>query len=356
MDIIPFANLQSGNAQYLGLLYDTDVPAGGEKGIHTAFNEAIGMRLLNMTRIGQPVASQMVPSTTTTLVGNNFIPSWIETVPKSAPASMPAGAKRIVPKVRFAPIDQRFATQARYYNESVAVGMIGHHMDAVAAFSSSGNRVLSTSYNVTTEGWWLIAEYDFGAEIELKSLLGTNCGSTNNVYMLFNTTQTVLQALVGDVWTDALDLYANMRLTSNYGSSNAALPTSVKAQKFRIVNKNATFPWLTVGHYPFGLHFFGNYTGTKPRTLGKYKHMTLLHVMPNSAYSTSVEWVFNYPTDVATVLGRYCSMIHVAITDDLSQAGYADIYMRDATYAPQYTEVPLPAFKIKAASLKGRGV
>ncbi|QYW04072.1 hypothetical protein pEaSNUABM46_00088 [Erwinia phage pEa_SNUABM_46] len=358
MEILPYNPLLSGNAQYFGLLYDTDAPADGEKGIHSAFNEAVAMRLFNMARIGSPIASQFTPSiSSTTFSGNNFVPSWIETVPRNSAITVPAGAKRIVPKVRFAPIDQRFSTQAQYYNEAVAAAMIAHHFDSIVAFSTSGNRTLSTIYNTTAEGWWLCAEYDFGAEIELKSILGTTCGSTNSTYMITNTQQTILQAQVDGQWIDAVDVFAATRVSTNYGSNHYVLPASVKAQKFRVVNKNPTFPWSTVGHYPFGLHFFGNYTTTKPRTLGKYKHMTMLHVIPAAGYTTATEWSFNYPAAITTVLGRYCSMFHVTITDDLTKAATSDIYMRDATYTlDKFTDVPVPAFKVRADAIVGRGV
>lgn len=361
MELFPFQALNIPSMMCLGMLYDTDVPSEGQKSVHSAFNDSIGMRLFQRTVVN-PVRFQYAPlSGVTAFNPNNFYPAWIE-IDQSKVGSFGYGADisaltRIVPKLRLPALDARFASTVNNYVENLAMTMLGHRMGNASSVYTTGNgNYLSPQYNTTPEGWWLCCEYDFGAEMELKGLVGITLGSTTQSLMVLGTQQTYLQALVDGVWTDVTHTYDTLRTITNWAPIAYKLPATVKAQRFRLVNKQPTWPWGTTGHHGFSLQFYGNYTGAKPRTLGKYKHMTMLNLYAGTAYAASTVWYFNAPADRATVAGRYCAMTHMSITDDMAQMAATDIYMIDASYNPYMGDVPLPTFRTRCDSVVGRGV
>lgn len=360
MELFPYQALNTASLFCLGLLYDTYVPDGGERDIHSTFNDAIAIRVLQRTMVTTaPYRLRYQPVDISAFPTKNFYPSWVELGPKitGVLATVTKDMTRVIPKVRLPALDSRFilASAVNQYNESVATTILAHKIGTQYLFTNTGTYCHMPTYNVTEEGWWLCAEYDFGAEMEVKGLTATTVDGATPARILFNTQNTMLQALVDGVWTDAVDLYSNLRVTSGWSTSGYALPNSIKAQKFRIVNKNATNPWNT-GFYTFGLQFYGNYTGVKPRTLGKYKHMTILNLVSAATYSVSTVWNFVWPAQSGTVMGRYYAMTHMTVTDDIKQGGVADLMLSDASYYPSLGEAPVPTFNIKASALLGRGV
>lgn len=363
MELFPYQAANVASVMTLGLLYDTDVPENGERGIHSTFNDAIALRVFQKTPVNTPTVPfrwQYQPVAASQFSSTGFLPAWIE-VDSSLGYGTALGADvttRIVPKVRLPALDARFASTVNYYNESVAVGILAHRMiNHGSQFSAnSGNNYLSPQYSLTESGNWLIAEYDFGAEMELVGLAGISVGSTVASLMVLGTQGTVLQAFVDNQWVDCVDTYANLRTTGNYSPVMYKLPVKFKAQKFRLINKTAAWPWSTTGHYTFSLQFYGKYTGVKPRTLGKYKHMSLLTLQLGTSYSNSTTWQFNWPAVVSTVAGRYFGQTHLTITDDLKLAGSNDVYMPDTTYNTSFGEPQVPSFRVKQDALVGRGV
>ena len=358
MELFPYQSANVASVFSLGLLYDTDVPAGGERGIHSTFNEAIALRLFQKQSVnGAPYRWQFTPVTASTFLGTNFYPAWIEFSGALGYGAAINALTRIVPKVRLPALDARFANTVSNYNESVAVTILAHKMGTAGTqFSTGTGNYLSPQYSLTEAGNYLIAEYDFGAEMELKALVGISVGATVASLMVLGTANTWLQAYVDGQWVDAVDCYTNVRTTSNYSPVAYTLPTTIKAQKFRLINKTGSWPWSTTGHYPFSLQFYGNYTGTKPRTLGKYKHMSVLNLMHNASYANSTAWNFNVPAASATVAGRYFGMTHLTITDDIKQASSYDLLMPDTTYSTALGEAPVPMFRVKQDAIVGRGV
>lgn len=363
MELFPYQAVNVASVMTLGLLYDTDVPVNGERGIHSTFNDAIAFRVFQKTPVNTPTVPfrwQYQPIVASTFQSTGFLPAWIE-VDSTLGYGPSLGADittRIVPKVRLPALDARFASTVNYYNESVAIAILAHKMiNHGSQFSiNSGNNYLSPQYSLTEAGNWLVAEYDFGAEVEIAGLAGISVGSTVAALMVLGTNGTWLQAYVDGQWVDYVDTYANLRTTTNYTPVVYKPQSKIKAQKFRLVNKAATWPWSTTGHYTFGLQFYGKYTGTKPRTLGKYKHMSLFTLQPSASYANSTAWQFNWPAIASTVAGRYFAQTHVTITDDLKLAGSNDIYMADTTYNTVFGEPPVPSFRIKQDALVGRGV
>ena len=358
MELFPYQSANVASVVSLGLLYDTDVPAGGERGIHSTFNDAIAIRLFQKQLvIGAPFRWQFTPVTASTFLGTNFYPAWIEFNGSFGYGAAINSLTRIVPKVRLPALDARFANTVSNYNESVAVTILAHKMGTAGTqFSSGTGNYLSPQYNLTEAGNYLIAEYDFGAEMELKGLVGISIGAAVTSLMVLGTANTWLQAYVDGQWVDAVDCYANVRTIANWSPIAYNLPTSIKAQKFRLINKSVVWPWTTLGHYPFSLQFYGNYTGTKPRTLGKYKHMSVLNLMHVSGYVNGTPWNFNVPAAAPTVAGRYFGMTHLTITDDIKQASSYDLLMPDTTYSPALGEAPVPTFRVKQDAIVGRGV
>ncbi|QZE56620.1 hypothetical protein MPK67_gp084 [Erwinia phage pEa_SNUABM_32] len=358
MELFPYQAANVASVFALGLLYDTDVPANGERGIHSTFNDAIAMRLFQKTFMSTaPFSWRYQPVTASTFLCTNFYPAWVEFSGSLGYGAAINVLSRIVPKVRLPALDNRFAATVGKYNESVATTILAHKMGTIQTqFSINTSLYLSPQYNLTEAGNWLIAEYDFGAEMELKGLVGVSIGSMVSSLMVLGTANTFLQAYVDGQWVDAVDCYTNVRTTTNWSPVAYNLPVSIKAQKWRLVNKTTAWPWSTTGHYPFSLQFYGNYTGTKPRTLGKYKHMSLLTLMANSSYANSTQWHFNWPAAEATVAGRYFGMTHLTVTDDLKLAASNDIVMPDTTYSIALGEAPVPTFRIKQDALVGRGV
>lgn len=358
MELFPYQSANVASVFSLGLLYDTDVPAGGERGIHSTFNDAIAIRLFQKQPVSvAPFRWQFTPVTASTFLSTNFYPAWVEINGTFGYGAAINALTRIIPKVRLPALDTRFPATVGKYNESVATTILAHKMGTVGTqFSVSTNLYLSPQYNLTEAGNWLIAEYDFGAEMEVKGLVGVSIGATVTSLMVLGTNGTWLQAYVDGQWVDAVDCYANVRTTSNWSAVAYTLPTSIKAQKFRLINKTVAWPWSTTGHYPFSLQFYGNYTSTKPRTLGKYKHMSVLNLMANASYANSTQWHFNWPAQEATVAGRYFSMTHFTVTDDLKQAGSYDVLMPDTTYSIALGEPPVPMFRVKQDAIVGRGV
>lgn len=358
MELFPYQAANVASLISLGLLYDTDIPADGERGIHSTFNEAIAIRLLQKTPMATaPFRWQYSPITASSFLANNFYPAWIEFSGALGYGAAISALTRIVPKVRLPALDNRFANTVNGYNESVAVTLLAHKMGTIQTqFMTNTSNALSPQYNLTENGNWLIAEYDFGAEIELKGLVGVSiAGSVSNL-MVMGTQGTVLQAFVNGAWVNAVDTYANLRTVTNWSPVAYILPASVKAQKFRLINTTVAWPWATLGHYPFSLQFYGNYTGVKPRTLGKYKHLSVLNLIANTSYVNSTQWNFNLPATVATIAGRYFSMTHLSVTDDIKLAGSFDLYMSDATYNTTFGETLVPTFRVQQDALVGRGV
>lgn len=359
MELFPYQAANTASVFSLGLLFDTDVPANGERGIHSTFNDAITIRLLQKTPMSAaPFRWQYTPMMNpSNFLGNNFYPAWIEFSGSLGYGAAINAMQRVVPKVRLPALDNRFAGTVNSFNESVAITILAHKMGTIQTqFSTSTANYLSPQYNLTEAGNWLIAEYDFGAEMEVKGLVGVSIGATVTSLMVFATPGTWLQAYVNGQWVDAVDCYANIRSVSNWAAVAYVLPASVKAQKFRLINKTVAWPWSTTGHYPFSLQFYGNYTGVKPRTLGKYKHLSVLNLMYSSSYTNSTAWNFNAPAAPATVAGRYFGMTHFTITDDIKLAASNDIVMLDATYSTAFGEAPIPTFRVKQDALVGRGV
>lgn len=362
MELFPYTGLNYASTMCLGLVHDSDVPADGERGIHSTFNDAIGVRLLQRTTLTaapyrmlyQPVAASSNFLTT------NFYPAWIEISQDKSNFGYGAAINsltRIVPKVRLPALDQRNAGVVNYYNEGIATSIMAHKMGQASGsqFMTNVTNLVGSQYSVTAEGWWLDAEYDFGAEIELKAFVGISIGASSITLMALATQQTYIQALINGVWTDVIHTYDSLRTSTNWSPVSYTLPASVKAQKFRVVNKAAAWPWQT-GHYPYSLQFYGNYTGVKPRTIGKAKHMSVLSLYSGTSYVTTTQWQLTWPAAPATVLSRYFQMTHFTITDDLTQIGVADIYMPDATYNMAFGDLPLPTFRAKVDSIVGRGV
>lgn len=359
MELFPYQAVNTASVFSLGLLFDTDVPANGERGIHSTFNDAIAIRLLQKTPMSTaPYRWQYTPMiNTSTFLGTNFYPAWVEFSGNLGYSAALNAMQRVVPKVRLPALDNRFASTVNAFNESVAITILAHKMGTMGTqFTISTSAALSPQYNLTEAGNWLVAEYDFGAEMEVKGIVGASIGGNVSSLMLFGTQGTWLQAYVDGQWVDAVDCYANIRSVTNWVATAYTLPTSVKAQKFRVINKTVAWPWSTLGHYPFSLQFYGNYTGVKPRTLGKYKHLSVLNLINSASYANSTLWNFNLPAAAATVAGRYFGMTHFTITDDIKLASSNDIVMLDATYSTTFGEAPIPTFRVKQDALVGRGV
>lgn len=359
MELFPYQAANTASVFSLGLLFDTDVPANGERDIHSTFNDAIAIRLLQKTPMSTaPFRWQYTPQAApSNFLGTNFYPAWIEFSGASSYGTSINAMTRIIPKVRLPALDNRFAATVNGYNESVAITILAHKIGThTTQFSSAGSAALSPQYNLTEAGNWLVAEYDFGAEMELKGLVGISVGGAVSSLMVLGAQGTWLQAYVNGQWVDAVDCYANIRTSANWSPVAYTLPATVKAQKFRLINKTTAWPWSTTGHYPFSLQFYGNYTGVKPRTLGKYKHLSVLNLMYSSSYTNSTMWNFNEPAAPATVAGRYFGMTHFTITDDIKLATSNDIVMMDATYSTALGEAPIPTFRVKQDALVGRGV
>ncbi|QZE58643.1 hypothetical protein pEaSNUABM28_00086 [Erwinia phage pEa_SNUABM_28] len=359
MELFPYQVLSQSSAICLGLLHDTDAPANGEKTLHSAINDAIAMRLFVRTLQGTaPGRWQYTPYAISTLDTSHFLPAWIEYTGATYGYGPAFSTKtRIVPKIKLPSVDPRFASTVNTYLEAVAACLLAHRIYNTSDIFLSGiANNLSPAYSLTAENWYLCAEYDFGAEIELGALAGYSMGSTVSSLMLLGTNQTYLQAEVNGAWVDVIHTYDNLRTVTNNQVVTYELPTKVKAQKFRIVNKATSWPWSTLGHYPFGLQFYATYTGQKPRTLGKFKHMTVLQLQAGAAYSQSTTWAFNAPVVPTLVQSRYCSMLHVTVTDDIKQAANYDIVMQDASYNTAFGVINVPSFRTKLSPAVGRGV
>lgn len=359
MELYPFQSMNAASNICLGLLYDTDAPENGEKSLHSAINDAIALRLFQRTSVALPSARwQYQPVSVSAFDTLRFLPAWIESNGVANGYGSAFSTKtRIIPKIKLPALDARFASTVNTYLEAVAACLLSHRIVLSGDYPlASITNNLSPQYNLTTEGWYLCAEYDFGAEIELGALAGYSSGATVASQMVLGTQQTYLQAQVNGIWTDVIHTYDSLRTTGNNVAVTYELPTKVKAQKFRLVNKAVTWPWSTSGHYPFGIQFYATYTGQKPRTLGKFKHMTVLHLQALASYNAGTTWAFNWPAATTTVQSRYCSMVHLTITDDVKQAANFDINMLDTTYNTALGPVPVPAFRVQLASVIGRGV
>lgn len=357
MELFPYASMNVASYTCLGVLHESDVPAGGERGIHSTLNDALAVRLLVKTPLAAaPYRYQYLPlSGIANWSNTNFLPAWIEFNQVWGYGVTTNALTRIVPKVRFAALDQRNGATVSYYNEAIATAILAHKMGTLVTFTNNLTNLMGSQYSVTAEGWWLDAEYDFGAEIELKGLVGISIGASSTSLMPLGTSQTYLQAFINNAWVDVIHTYDNLRTSGNWSPVAYVLPATVKAQKFRVVNKAATWPWST-GHYPYSLQFYANYTGTKPRTLGKAKHMSVLSLFSGTTFSNGTQWQFNFPAAPATVLSRYFGMTHFTITDDIKQAASYDIYMSDATYNVAFGELSVPSFRTKIDAIVGRGV
>ncbi|AWY08361.1 hypothetical protein HOT49_gp084 [Erwinia phage vB_EamM_Alexandra] len=363
MELFPYANLNMGSVISLGLLYDTDAPENGEKSLHSAINEAIALRMFVRSGLTtSPGRLQYLPYAAPGFDTARLYPAWIELTSSALNQGYMAPLKtktRIIPKIKLPPLDARFAGTANTYLEGIATCMLAHRTGITgdSFLVNMAGHNLSSQYNLTQEGWFLCAEYDFGAEIELGSFAAFSMGAAAAAQMILGTQQTYIQALVDDVWTDVIHTYDNLRTTANNTVVLYDLPNTFKAQKFRLVNKAVTWPWGTTGFYPFALQFYGTYTGIKPRTLGKFKHMTALQLQWASSYVNTSGWTFNVPAAPATVQSRYCTMSHYSITDDLKQAANFDILMQKAQYnLTTFGLVDVPTFRVKLSTIVGRGV
>lgn len=364
MQILPMTSLNQSVTTLLGLLFDTDLPNPLDRSVHGAFNDAVTFRSLtraiNTTPPVAPIQQKYEPQLLAHMPMNNFYPAWVPFKQPSGLGTRYDTLNRIVPKVRLPALDQRTRTlnalNVTAYNETVAQTILSHRLGLTSPqyVITSGN-LFCPNYSKTDEGWYLFAEYDFGADVTISDLVVVSTGSTSQTQMVFfNNQQQFVQALVNNVWVDVVDAFARLRTITNYTPVGTTLDQPVTATKFRIVSKQAAVP-TTSGFYPFSLMFFGNYVGQAPRVIGKIKSMVMTTIIATTQVAGSV-WSFTSPAVANAASGRYWTQIGLRITDDIKLQSANDLLVGDANYSRNLGEFPIPAFRLRAYPMKGRGV
>lgn len=360
MQIYPYNSLNYTPMINVAFVFDTDIPESGQRSVHSLVNDSITVRLLTRTYLPNAVnvkqAYMFTPLSDPSAFGvNKFYPAW-----QQLPASMSVflgSYSRIIPKVKMAPYDSR-NNALNLYNESVTMTILGHRMlDLNSRITSSSQYSVVNTYNRTDENYVQITEYDFGGEIELQGLAGFSMATSS----IFAQPGNWLQAFVDDTWVDAVDISAALNTTTtNWSAATYTIPAAQrkKARKFRLVNKAVSPSSVVWAPPPFGLFFYGGYTaGVSPRTLGKFKSVTVLPIMSGSSYVPATVWNYNFPVENTTPNGRYMSQTHLSITDDVKQAATKDLFMSDPTWTHGSTlETPIPSFRVVPKCITGRAV
>ncbi len=365
MQILPISNFNIASMSCLGLLFDTDLPSEGTRSISDIFNDSLTFRnLVRTLPATAPWRHQYAPSIVSTFVTTNFRPTQYEFIQSDGFGAGFNGATRIIPRISVHPFDERLpATHKAQYNEAVASAILAHRSDMAGLNPTvpahyADDRLLPT-YHKTDEGWWIAFEYDFGAPIILTSLINVQYGlvgtSPTAGSMVAGPTNTWLQALVNDQWVDVINMSTTLRPPYTYYGVGYALPSTVTAQKFRVVNKTVAWPWDVAGFWPNTLNFYGKYASTKPRVLGPIKSCVVLNLM-SGAYVGSTVWNFSVPALAATVRGRYVPQIWFKVTDDIKQATASDIIVAEPVWDNIKLDYPLPYIRLKAGPLLGRAV
>jgi len=365
MQILPISNFNIATMSSLGLLFDTDLPSDGTRSVSELFNDFLTFRNLVRTMpTTAPWRHQYTPSSISGFAATNFKPIQTEFDQAAGFGAGFNGATRVIPRVTVHPMDDRLpSTHKAQYNEAVAYAILAHRTDLAALnptvpHHAGDDRLLPTYYK-TEEGYWIAFEYDFGAPFLLKSLVNVQFGvigtTPSSGAMVAGPANTWLQALIGDTWTDVYNLSAKLRPPYPYYSVGAVLPSTVTAQKFRVVNKTVEWPWDPTGFWPFDLNFYGNYVDVKPRSLGKIKSCVVINTMP-TAYAATTMWNFNTPALQTSILGRYISQAWFKVTDDIKQTTQSDILVAEAAWDSIKVEYPLPYIRLKANPLLGSAV
>lgn len=357
MQIYPYNSLNYTPMINVAFVFDTDIPESGQRSVHSLVNDSITVRLLTRTYLPNAVnvkqAYMFTPLSDPSAFGvNKFYPAW-QQLPVSL-STIFSTIPRVIPKVRLAPYDARNNNLATY-NESVTMTVLGHRLtDLNSRITTSVQYSVGNTYNRTEENYVQIAEYDFGAEIDLQALVGFSMTTSS----VFAQAENWLQALIDDKWVDAVNITAASPLSWAAVTYTIPVAQRKKAQKFRLVNKAASPVSHVLAPAPFGLFFYGTYTaGVSPRTLGKFKSMAVLPIMNGSSYVPTTVWNYNFPVASTTPNGRYMSQTHLSITDDVKQAATKDLFMSDPTWTHGSTlEMPIPSFRVVPKCITGRAV
>lgn len=197
--------------------------------------------------------------------------------------------------------------------------------------AASNSFLLATS----TGGFWaqldpadtaktIVAEYDFGADVEITGVMRISGQTNENTNSMFNS---VLQAQINGVWTD-VTATMNAQPTANDATMVPILNGKVTARYFRTRILRAQ-QWL----YPSGLRFFGKYVNGTPRTFEKIGHvllmpfnMTLGTFEPNT-FSTTASCNIMLASEKALMDDRNVALSAYTVTDDPKKIPTTDLFI-----------------------------
>lgn len=263
------------------------------------------------------------------------------------------GRNQLFPKIKmnteYLPLE--FTDQEAANHNGARMAMImNHRTKDYPTWSCSTNTTPVLQASKTEDGLWCYAEYDLGAPASLDSI-GASCQiSSNTSSSTFHAPKTtVVQALIGEVWTDV-----NNALDGTITGTETVNAVNVVAQKFRVVAKTIPFGDTKVLSPLFGIKFYGTYVGgTAPRTVTKPKHMILANMSFSTFIASQIPNV-NENSPVQT-RDRLVAMYGFSVTDVITETPTTDVFVPELAYKAGVENV-VPHFNVKAGVITGEGV
>lgn len=201
----------------------------------------------------------------------------------------------------------------------------------------------------------IIAEFDFGADVEISGFMKL-CGNANAAANALY--QVTLQAQIAGVWTDVSALISP---SAGDGADTTMYPITytgnkVTARYFRL-RRNGIAQQV----YPGTIRFFGKYVAGSPRTFGKIGYMIMTpFARNNTAYDQNC---FDARATCNSILltqynamdDRQVAMNAYSVTDDPKQIANFDLFLPNGLdfeqgtdlYPPFFTTVP-PVIELEA--------
>lgn len=268
--------------------------------------------------------------------------------------------KQVLPKTkcrRLRDLNADSATPFMQVNNIFA--MIAMHRvtepQSTANLLASANGLMTVDLDPTDATKTIVAEYDFGADVEISGYMKINGASGAAVNAGYNVT---LQAKLNDVWTDVSALTG---VNSTDGNDPVMYPITytgnkVTARYFRL-RRTQTATQV----YPCGIRFFGKYVAGAPRTFGKIGYVIMVPWsraatdLNTNGLDTQGACNIMLGSQVSAMDDRQVAMSAYSVTDDPKQIANFDLFLPNGLdyeqgtdlYPPFFTTIP-PVVELEA--------
>lgn len=215
---------------------------------------------------------------------------------------------------------------------------------ATANLLASSNGSLTVALDPADATKTIVAEYDFGADVEISGYMKIT-GSSNTIANAG--WQVTLQAQLNGVWTD---VSAQTVISGSDGLDLTMYPITygsgkVTARYFRLRRNSNSLPV-----YACGIRFFGKYVAGAPRTFGKigYVIMTpwsrVATDLNTNGLDTQGACNIMLGSQVSAMDDRAVAMSAYTITDDPKQIANFDLFLPNGLDYEQGTDLYPPFF------------